>query len=102
MGKYQHVTSSHHNLDSENDTEEVEDTPLTRADIPNIINAILRNFSKDATSSRDYSQNNSHISEQLVNFTYMSCGIDKLLVTAIITVPVQYKWYGEHIIIPNS
>ena len=46
--------------DSEDDMEEPEDTLLTKA---TIVDAVLSNISKEGTSSRDDSQDVSHLSE---------------------------------------
>lgn len=51
--KCQHVANAHCTLDNEDYKEEIDDTPLARANIPKIINAILSNFSKEGTSLRD-------------------------------------------------
>ena len=50
------MANSHHEMDSEDDTEEVDDTLLTKATIPTIVDAILSNFSMESTSSKDDSQ----------------------------------------------
>ena len=50
--------------DSEDDyMEELDHTPLTKADIPSIVNAVLSNISTEGNSSRDDSQDVSHLSE---------------------------------------
>ena len=48
---------------SEDDTEEPDHTPLTKADIPSIVNAVLSNISTEGNSSRDDSQDVSHLGE---------------------------------------
>ena len=59
--KHQCAVNTHHDLDSKGDTEEVDGTPLTKADILAIIHAVLSNISMEGTSSRDDSQDISHI-----------------------------------------
>lgn len=50
--KYQLVANTYCESDREDDME-VDDTPLTRVNIPKIFDAILNNFSKEGTSLRD-------------------------------------------------
>ena len=84
--KRQYVTTTHGELYSEGNTRcksdnednvEVDGTPLTKANIPKIVDTILSNFSMEGTSSRDDSQDNPHLSEKLVSFmcvvVVMSC-----------------------------
>ena len=55
-----HAANSHHNSDSEGDTEwEVDNTPLTKTNIPTIVNAVLSNITMEGNSSKDIS----HLSE---------------------------------------
>ena len=61
--KRHHAANSHHNLESENDTEEVDYTMLTKADIPTIVDTVLSNISTEVTSSKDDSQDISHLDE---------------------------------------
>ena len=56
------AVNSCHDLDSEDNTE-VYDTPFTKADIPMIIDAVLSNISTEDTSSKDDSQDISHLGE---------------------------------------
>ena len=53
---------THRESDSETKTE-ADDTPLTRADIPKIVDAVLNNLSTDGASSRDDSHDNPHLGE---------------------------------------
>ena len=50
------VANTRHESNSEDASEEVDDTPLTRADIPKIVDAVLSNFSMEGTSPKDDSQ----------------------------------------------
>ena len=67
--KRQRAANSHHDSDSEDlrgedDTErEVDDSPLTKADIPTIMDAFPNNSSTEGTSSKDKSQHISHLGE---------------------------------------
>ena len=64
--KRQRAANSHHDSDhsSEDDTEkEVDDSPLTKADIPTIMDAFPNNISTEGTSSKDDSQHISHLGE---------------------------------------
>ena len=60
----QFVANSCYNSDSEGDIEEVDNTPLTKANIPTIVDTGLSNFSTEGTSSKDDSQDISYPSEQ--------------------------------------
>ena len=62
--KHYCAANSRHDSDSEDDTEEADDTPLTKADIPTIVDAVLSNISTEGTSTRDDNQDNSHLGEQ--------------------------------------
>ena len=55
--------NSRRDSDSEDDTEEPDHTPLTKADIPSIVNAVLSNISTEGNSARDDSQDVSHLGE---------------------------------------
>ena len=58
------AANSRRDSDSEDDyTEEPDHTPLTKADIPSIVNAVLSNISIEGNSSRDASWDISHLSE---------------------------------------
>ena len=66
--KRQRAANSHHDSDSEDlgedDTErEVDDSQLTKADIPTIMDAFPNNSSTKGTSSKDKSQHISHLGE---------------------------------------
>ena len=61
--KRHHAANSHHNSESEDDTEEVDYTTLTKADIPTIVDTVLSNISMEGTSSKDDSQDISHLDE---------------------------------------
>lgn len=62
--KRQRAANSHHNSDSEDDTErEFDDSPITKADIPTIMDAFPNNISTEGTSSKDDSQHISHLGE---------------------------------------
>ena len=61
--KHQHLANTHRESDSEDDTEEINDTPLITADIPKIVDIILSNFSTEDTSSMDDSQDNPYLGE---------------------------------------
>ena len=50
--------------DNKDDMEEVDDTPLRKANIPTIVNAVLSNFSMEGTTSKDDSQDISRLGEQ--------------------------------------
>ena len=56
-------TDSHHNSDSEDNTKEPDNTPLAKANIPTIVDAVLSNVSTKGTSLRDESQDISHLGE---------------------------------------
>ena len=58
-----HPANSRRDSDSEDDTEEPDHAPLTKADIPSIVNAVLSNISTEGNSSRDDSQDVSHLGE---------------------------------------
>ena len=84
--KRQHVASTHH--ESESDTAgdiEVDETPLTRADIPKIVEAVLSNFSQEGTSS---TEDNPHLGEHPVA---RCCSIDERVVTTNVAVVVRLK-----------
>ena len=49
--------------DSEDDTEKPDHTPLTKANIPMIVDAVLSNISMEGNSSRDDSQDVSNLDE---------------------------------------
>ena len=55
--------NSRRDSDSEDDTEEPDHTPLTKADIPSIVNAVLSNISTEGNNARDDSQDVSHFGE---------------------------------------
>ena len=57
------AASSRRNSDSEDDTEEPDHTLLTKANIPSIVHAVLCNISTEENSSRDDSQDVSHLGE---------------------------------------
>ena len=57
------TANSHRDSDSKGNTEEPDHTPLTKADIPTIVNAVLSNISMEGNSSRDDSQDVSHLGE---------------------------------------
>ena len=58
------AANSRRDSDSEDDyTEEPDHTPLTKADIPSIVNAVLSNISTEGNSSREDSQDVSHLGE---------------------------------------
>ena len=58
------AANSRRDSDSDDDyTEELDHTPLTKADIPSIVNAVLSNISTEGNSSRDDSQDVSHLGE---------------------------------------
>ena len=58
------AANSRHDSDSEDDyTEEPDHTPLTKADIPLIVNTVLSNISTEGNSSRNDSQDVSHLGE---------------------------------------
>ena len=61
--KHHCATNSRHDSDSEDDTKEPDDTPLTKANISTIIDAILNNISTEGTSSKGNSQDVSHLGE---------------------------------------
>ena len=61
--KRQRLADTRRESDSEDDTEEIDDTPLTKADIPKIVNAVLSNFSTKGISSMDDNQDNPHLGE---------------------------------------
>ena len=61
--KRHYAANSHHDLDSEDNTEEVDDTLLTKADISMIVDAVLSNISTEGTSSKDDSQDIPHLGE---------------------------------------
>ena len=61
--KCQHAANSRHKSDSEDDMEDVDDTPPRKANIPMIVNAVLSNFSMEDTSSKDDSQDISCLGE---------------------------------------
>ena len=56
------MANIHHRSDSE-DLQKLNDTPLTKANIPKIVDAILSNFSMKGISSNDDSQDNPCLSE---------------------------------------
>ena len=51
--KRQRAATTHRESDSEDDMEEVDTNPLTRADISTIVDSVLSNFSKEGASSTD-------------------------------------------------
>ena len=61
--KHHRAANSHHDLDTEDDTEESDDIPLSKADIPTILNAVLSTISSEGSSSRDDNQDISHLDE---------------------------------------
>ena len=61
--KCQRLADTRRESDSEDNTEEIDDTPLTKADIPKIVDAVLSNFSTEGISSMDDSQDNPHLGE---------------------------------------
>ena len=61
--KRHRAANSRCDSDSEDDTEEPDDTPLTKANIPTIVIAVLSNISTEGTSSRNDSQDVSHLGE---------------------------------------
>ena len=61
--KRQHLANTCRESDSEDDTEEIDNTPLTKADIPKIVDAALSNFSTEGITSMDDSQDNPHLGE---------------------------------------
>ena len=61
--KHHRAANSHYNSDAEDNMEEPVDTPLSKADIPTILDAVLSNISLEGTSSRDGSQDISHLGE---------------------------------------
>ena len=61
--KRHRAVNYHHESDSKGDTEEADDTPLTKADIPTIINVVLSNISTEGTNLRDDSRDTSHLCE---------------------------------------
>ena len=66
--KHQWMANSHHEMDSEDDTEEVDDTLLTKANIPTIVDAILSNFSMESTSTNDDREDISCPVSRLISF----------------------------------
>ena len=65
--KRQRMATTHRESDSADDMEEAYDTPLTRPDIPKIVDAVLSNFSKEGASSKDGSQDDSQGDPYLVD-----------------------------------
>ena len=62
------MANSHHEMDSKDDTEEVDDTLLTKANIPTIVDAILSNFSMESTSTNDDREDISCPVSRLISF----------------------------------
>ena len=61
------AANSHHDSDSKGNTGEPDHTQLTKADIPTIVNVVLSNISMEGNSSRDDSQDVSHLVSRLAN-----------------------------------
>ena len=49
--------------DTRRESDSEDDTPLTKADIPKIVDAVLSNFSTEGIGSMDDSQDNPHLGE---------------------------------------
>ena len=70
--KRQRAANSHHDSDSEDETErEVDASPLTKADIPTIMDAFPNNISTEDTSSKDDSQDISHLGEYMLPIIFL-------------------------------
>ena len=52
-----------HRRESDDDVEESDDTPLTRGDIPSIVDAVLNSFSREGARPRDDDRDNPHVGE---------------------------------------
>ena len=74
--KRQRAANSHHDSDSEDETErEVDASPLTKADIPEdiptIMDAFPNNISTEGTSSKEDSQDISHLGEYRLAIVFL-------------------------------
>ena len=52
-----------HRRESDDDVEESDNTPLTRADIPSIVDAVFNSFSREGARPGDDDGDNPHVGE---------------------------------------